>query len=381
MTDLGDTYQYADDYDDDGYEDDFDNCPFASNYGQEDSDGDGLGDGCDNCQRFANDTQLDIDGDGLGDACDDDIDGDNLLNVNDTCANVANPIQTDTDGDSLGDACDPDMDNDDVPNLSDNCPLGYNPEQENPENIANCDTDLDLDGVMDSRDNCPTVSNLDQLDTDVDLQGDACDPDNDDDGVADVQDNCPALANPDQFDPDRDGLGQDCDPRFCYMVGGPAAGGDEENCLDPEATLTVFTPGLLVKTGEELIPGLWVNRENAPLRYRWELTQRPDGSEASIDNPEGAARLSTPFQYHYLDGNIPTFVADEPGQYRVRVTVELAFPDEQYPDVQRAQYETVIEAEGSSYGGGCSTTGSPAGGVTFAFLAGLVGLALAFRRR
>src|SRR5512134_1583304 len=70
MTDLGDTYQYADDYDDDGWEDDFDNCPFASNYGQEDSDGDVVGDSCDNCQRAVNVEQLDIDGDGVGDLCD-----------------------------------------------------------------------------------------------------------------------------------------------------------------------------------------------------------------------------------------------------------------------------------------------------------------------
>lgn len=30
-TDLGDTYQYADDYDDDGSEDPYDNVPFARN--------------------------------------------------------------------------------------------------------------------------------------------------------------------------------------------------------------------------------------------------------------------------------------------------------------------------------------------------------------
>lgn len=380
MTDLGDTYQYADDFDDDGWEDDFDNCPFSSNYGQEDADGDEVGDACDNCQRFANLEQLDIDGDNVGDLCDDDMDGDNFANGEDMCASVANPIQTDSDGDGDGDACDTDMDNDGVPNLSDNCPLGHNPEQGDPANIADCDTDLDLDGVLDTRDSCPTVYNLDQLNTDGDLLGDACDPDNDEDGIQDVRDNCPVLANPDQFDPDRDGIGQDCDSRFCYMVGGPSAGGDELNCLDPESTLTVFTPSLVVDTGKDVMPRLWVNRENTALRYTWSLVSRPDGSEATIDNPEGAARLSTPYEYHYLDGNVPNFVADEPGEYRVRVTVELAFPDAQYPDVQRAQYESVIVAEGSSMGG-CSTTGTPATGASAAILAGLVGLALAFRRR
>ena len=44
QTDLGSTYQYSDDYDNDGWEDDFDNCPFSANGDQGDSDGDGFGD-------------------------------------------------------------------------------------------------------------------------------------------------------------------------------------------------------------------------------------------------------------------------------------------------------------------------------------------------
>jgi uncharacterized protein (TIGR03382 family) len=379
QTDLGDTYQNSDDFDNDGIEDDFDNCAFAANIDQTDADGDGVGDGCDNCQRFANLDQLDIDGDNLGDLCDDDMDGDNLANDSDLCQAVANPIQSDTDGDGMGDACDTDMDNDGVANLTDNCPLGFNPEQGDPQNIADCDTDLDLDGVLDTRDSCPTVYNLDQLDTDLDLQGDACDPDNDDDGVQDVRDNCPVLANPDQFDSDRDGIGQDCDPRFCYMVGGPTLGGDEENCLDPEATLTAYTPSLDITTGEKVMPRLYVNRESRALRYTWSIIRRPGGSEATIDNPEGAVRLSTPYEYHYLDGAQPSFVADEPGEYRVRLTVELAFPDDLYPSNNIAQYEADYAVTGQSVG--CSTTGNPASGASASILAALVGLALAFRRR
>ncbi len=380
-TDLGDTYQYADDFDDDGWEDDFDNCPFSVNYGQEDADGDAVGDACDNCQRFANLEQLDIDGDGAGDYCDDDMDGDDIVNDSDLCAAVPNPIQTDSDGDGEGDACDTDMDNDGVANLADNCPLGFNPDQSAPADLSVCDRDQDLDGVLDTRDSCPTIWDLDQLDTDGDLRGDACDPDNDDDGVADAMDNCPVLANSDQFDPDRDGLGQDCDSRFCYMVGGPAAGGNEENCLDPEATLTAYTPALLVETGERVIPGLWVNRESEALRYRFELTERPAGSEAVIERANGAARLSTPYQYHYLEGEQPTFVADQPGPYRMRVTVDLAFPDEQYPDVRRAQYETTIEAEGASLVGCSSAGGTPGRDGAFALCALGAVLALAAMRR
>ena len=196
-----------------------------------------------------------------------------------------------------------------------------------------------------------------------------------------MQDNCPALANPDQFDPDRDGLGQDCDPRFCYMVGGPAAGGDENDCLDPQATLTVYTPGLVAKTGQEIIPGLWANRESTAMRYRWEVVKRPSGSEATFEQPEGAVRLSTPFQYHYLEGRQPTFTPDEPGEYRIRITAELAFPDEQYPDVRHAQYETTVLAEGAPLLGGCNSAGVPIGGLVSLAAFGWLALLLAFRSR
>ena len=71
-TDLGDTYQHADDYDDDGIEDPSDNCMRIANPSQVDSDGDGLGDMCDNCYNVWNAYQKDDDSDGLGNLCDDD---------------------------------------------------------------------------------------------------------------------------------------------------------------------------------------------------------------------------------------------------------------------------------------------------------------------
>ena len=52
-TDLGDTYQYADDADDDGWEDNTDNCARVANADQQDSDGDTVGDACDLCPSSA----------------------------------------------------------------------------------------------------------------------------------------------------------------------------------------------------------------------------------------------------------------------------------------------------------------------------------------
>jgi hypothetical protein len=84
-TDLGDTYQNADDYDDDGVEDGSDNCMRISNSDQTDRDGDGSGDACDNCLDIWNKHQEDRDGDDLGDNCDQDLDGDGIYNIDDEC--------------------------------------------------------------------------------------------------------------------------------------------------------------------------------------------------------------------------------------------------------------------------------------------------------
>lgn len=84
-TDLGDSYQNADDYDDDGIEDSSDNCMRYPNFEQYDRDGDGVGDMCDNCLYDFNYNQKDSDGDGIGDLCDEDIDGDKIINIEDPC--------------------------------------------------------------------------------------------------------------------------------------------------------------------------------------------------------------------------------------------------------------------------------------------------------
>ena len=68
-TDVGDTYQYSDDWDGDGTDDTVDTCPFDVNPDQADGDGDGYGDACDNCLLTINPDQEDVNNDGVGDVC------------------------------------------------------------------------------------------------------------------------------------------------------------------------------------------------------------------------------------------------------------------------------------------------------------------------
>jgi hypothetical protein len=389
-TDLGDTYQYADDYDDDGIEDPFDNCPFEANPIQADDDGDDIGNGCDNCPTAFNPTQEDIDGDKVGNVCDGDIDGDTWNNWDDICPENPDPLQKDTDGDGLGDACDDDMDGDGVSNLEDNCPLVPNPDQadDDPGTWGNaCDDDDDGDGIRNTHDNCPQVANYDQQNTDAEFPtggdelGDACDSDMDGDGVMNYADNCPLAQNPTQEDADRDGMGDMCDDYYCYVVMD-----DIDHCLDPEGPFMVYSPGADAETGDEIRLRLFANRVNQPLRYTWRVTSAPTGSSATIDNPSGAASVSTPFEYHYLKDQVVSFVPDVPGTYEVYVTATLVWADEVTgEEAATAEATAVVEVFGDSIDTlGCSTAPvghdrSAAGGF-LAFVLLAAGMALLRRR-
>lgn len=377
-TDLGDTYQFADDYDDDGTEDNSDNCPHVENVDQADGDGDGIGDACDNCLDVANPDQSDIDGNGDGDYCDDDMDGDETPNAADNCSDVPNPDQSDVDADNEGDACDSDIDGDGKSNLTDPCPMIADVDEPSDAQQSECFPDADGDGVDDVHDNCPLHANPEQLDSNESGMGDACDPDIDGDGLQNHADNCPAVENSDQADADRDGVGDACDPNFCYVVMG-----DEENCLNPVDALQVYSVSSVVSTGESHRLRLFANRKNQAMRYTWQVVDAPQGSSATVADSQGSVTISTPFEYRYMKDMEPRLMADLPGEYKIRVVAETVFEDSESGVLhETAQYELTVTANGdpvdnptATRGGGCtgsSTTGEgvPQGAAALLFFLG-----------
>ncbi len=369
QTDLGVTYQFADDFDGDGMEDDYDNCPYRSNFEQADSDGDLWGDACDMCQTAANPDQLDIDGDGLGDECDDDADGDSLPNIMDNCRLIPNGFgefsQSDIDGDGQGDPCDADIDGDGGLNVDDDCPfIAFGSA-----GAAACNRDDDRDGRNDTDDNCPGLSNPTQLDTDGDHMGDACDGDLDNDTVINVIDNCPDVPNVEQNDSDLDLHGDpwgpggvelpgeigSCDARYCFM---PALV-DEEECLDPTGDLHVFVPQLrAIGIGKEYRLPVYVNRGAGQfdrMTVEWRLVS---GDGVRFRNARGEA---TGVTAEYLVQQEGIFIPSKTGRFEVEAII-TAYNDHvsmQAMQVRmgRATVE-VVAAAGAAADDGCSVSGN-----------------------
>ena len=385
-TDLGDTYQFADDFDNDGIEDPSDNCVRERNADQADADGDLVGDACDNCLDTSNEDQSDIDGDRVGDACDDDMDDDGVYNSEDNCPELPNPPddnggQADLDGDGEGDACDQDIDGDGQNNVEDSCPMVADAEPSG-SNQELCSPDSDGDGIPDVNDLCPGIFESKQLDQDGDERGDACDSDIDEDGIINELDNCQEHPNADQADDDRDGAGNECDmDGYCYVVFG-----DDTNCLDPEDLLQVYAPSLLAATGNRVRLAFFLNRENQPIQFNWTVTKKPSGSDATVTNSRGAVEESVDYEYVYDSEKVSSFKPDRAGEYRIRIAVETFGADNLTGEVAaQAEHVMTLIAEGddvSSGGGTCSVSsaagGNGAGAILFAISATLL---LAVRRR
>jgi MYXO-CTERM domain-containing protein len=384
FTDVGDTYQYSDDYDDDGFEDDFDNCAFADNPDQADTDGDGIGDVCDNCIGAANELQSDVDGDGIGDSCDLDADNDGVENSLDLCQLVPDPSQIDTDGDGNGNACDDDDDNDGILDGADNCALAANPDQTLPPNAADvCDLDTYTDGVPDSVDNCSTVINFEQDDLDLDGVGDACDPDIDGDGISNFSDSCARNPDASLVDSDRDGVGDACDANFCFVIRRQGdAQADAGHCLDPSTTFRVLSlPDAIATVDQPEHLHLFANRENVAIRYVWTIVSKPDGSDAYIQNPRGSTTYSDAFEYRYLADRKAQIVPDVAGEYQIQVSAELVFPDAQFPSNNTSKATFTMTVEGDSAGGCTHTTPGRPGAATTGLFAMLAGAFFLLRRR
>jgi MYXO-CTERM domain-containing protein len=386
-TDLGDTYQFADDYDNDGSEDPFDNCIRTRNTDQTDSDGDGVGDACDNCLDTANEDQSDIDGDQEGDACDDDMDGDKVDNGADNCPELPNPAgddgqQADADDDGQGDACDEDIDGDGQNNVEDPCPMVAGAEGESLDDEA-CRPDADGDGVPDVDDNCPNIYDPEQQDGDGDGRGDACDADMDQDGVINQLDNCAEDANQEQEDADLDGAGDACDTDgFCYVVFG-----DQQHCLNPEEMLSVYAPSLLSQTGQRVRLAFFVNRDDQALSYEWSIVEAPGGSDATVVNARGSSDKSVQFEYAYDEDTIASFKADRAGEYKLRITVKTVGADDVTGQIQaEASHVMALVAEGDDVSSGdsgwCSVAmGRDASAAGTLWMLAAAALMLAVRRR
>lgn len=360
FTDQGDTYQYADDFDDDGIEDDFDNCPFTFNPDQGDGDGDVRGDLCDNCALAANFDLSNVDADAFGDACDPDADNDGFDNTGDNCRLVPNPGQENggfdpndfdvivPDGDALGNACDDNDDDDNCADFNDGCPLVREADCLNSAVVQadKCFPDLDADFLHDSIDNCETVPNADQSDRDGDGQGDLCDNDLDNDGHDNTVDNCPQVPNGDLNDIDRDFRGDACDPLLCYVVT------DESSCLDPTAPFAVHAGKTLVTTtGQDALLHIFANRENTHIQYTWRVVSGPNGKTdgATITNPTGAVSVSSSIEYIYEGDREARFSAREPGEYQIELLGELVWPQyDDYPESKTAKSVVTVQVGGEA---------------------------------
>ena len=161
-----------------------------------------------------------------------------------------------------------------------------------------------------------------------------------------------------------------CDDHYCFVVFG-----DEENCLDPEAELKVYSPNVLLFTGTAFKLRLFMNRAHQPAHYVWSIKQRPNGSNATISNPIGNTATSSIFEY-ILEKH-PVFVPDEPGRYVLQINVEALFEDAQTHMIESSdlhEVEIIVTGPSLNRHTGCSVAPDQSNIFLLLMLAGYLGI-------
>jgi hypothetical protein len=133
-----------------------------------------------------------------------------------------------------------------------------------------------------------------------------------------------------------------------------------DDCLDPKAPFHVSAGGFMsLELGEQIRLPLFANRNDAAISYLWTVSQAPSGSSVAVVNPQGAVTMSRNWQYAYIDGQVPTFKPDQPGEYVIQLQGTLQFPDRQYPVVSSASADIHLSVVGNARAGACGATVAP----------------------
>ena len=136
--------------------------------------------------------------------------------------------------------------------------------------------------------------------------------------------------------------------------------GDQENCLDPQENLKVYSPSFLVDTGSQTRLRLFANRENQEMEYAWRVVDAPKGASLTMVNARGVVKASTPYEYRYEDNSEASFTPEVAGEYRIEITVIAVGADVENGEVNAtSSFIARLVAEGvASAGDSCAQENS-----------------------